>query len=566
MGTAPPTRSAPEGERTSPPGSPPGWRLDSAQLSDVGRVRSENQDACGAFRDASGWRLFVVADGMGGHRGGATASRMCVETLGHEFQTSQAPVRERLVAGLVEANRAIRALAEQQSDLGGMGTTAVALALAPSAEGWIAWVGDSRGYRLRDGRLEALTEDHSLVAEWVRLAVIRPEEAAEHPRRNELLRSVGPLENVQVDAEPLDVRSGDRYLLCSDGLWGEVSDPEMAAVLGFEEPETAVARLVELANSRGAPDNVTVQIAAIGVGPAPAPRVEAAAPAQRARVPLLLGGGAVAVALALGLLLWFAATRETGTLVLEPEATAVAEVVPEQAPEPESVTEPTPPPSGAPQPQAPEATPQTVQAKAVPVAALAPEPEPTPKARVAPSQPQPALETAQAPPAPEVQAPPLETAHGALEKPMGERPFVDTPVERHASPPTSGGIASGASASAKATAAAVPPSAARTGDAQVQVFLEQWARAIRTRDFALYQRLGLPSSRAEFEQRYPAQSGAQVDVALLEHQSPAPGEHRVRVKLGYGFDSGTGMRRFTDEQRIVLRERFGVLRYASRWR
>jgi hypothetical protein len=93
-----------------------------------------------------------------------------------------------------------------------------------------------------------------------------------------------------------------------------------------------------------------------------------------------------------------------------------------------------------------------------------------------------------------------------------------------------------------------------------------WARAIRVRDYAAYQRLGFPTSRLEFEARYPAQTGAQVDLALLDHESPKPTEHRVRVKLAYAFDSGSGMRRLTDEQAIVLRERFGVLRYASRWR
>jgi protein phosphatase len=269
-----------------------------AGLSHPGRVRAENQDACGEFRDAEGSRLCVVADGMGGHRGGATASRTCVETLGRVFETSKVPIRERLAQGLLEANREIRALAEALPDLGRMGTTVVALALAPAGTGWVAWVGDSRAYRLRGGILTPLTRDHSLVAEWVRVGVLRPEEAHGHPRRNELLRSVGPLEELEVDVEPVEVRPGDRYLLCSDGLWGEVSDAEIAAVLAGEAPETAASRLVEMANARGAPDNVTVQVAAVAGADGPSRSVPGA-DARARRLRWLLAALAAAAALAL---------------------------------------------------------------------------------------------------------------------------------------------------------------------------------------------------------------------------------------------------------------------------
>ena len=165
---------------------------------DVGRQRSENQDAFGDFEDDLGYRLLVVADGMGGHRGGATASRICVETLGEAFRGSSDPLPDRISRGLELSSERIQEQAERDPNLEGMGTTAVALAFTPRGEAVVAWVGDSRAYRLRDGQLEQLTEDHSLVAEWVRLGVISSDEAASHPRRHELLCERGVLERALV--------------------------------------------------------------------------------------------------------------------------------------------------------------------------------------------------------------------------------------------------------------------------------------------------------------------------------------------------------------------------------
>lgn len=238
--------------------------IQTASLSDVGRVRSENQDSFGEAADSAGNRLLIVADGMGGHRGGSTASRLCIETASMEFRESTDAVDSRLRRGLERANVDVHQASTKDPDLSGMGSTAVALALTPDGDAWVAWVGDSRAYRLRDGRLERMTDDHSYVAEGVRAGVISPEQVATHPRRNQLLRCVGPNPSVEVDVRAIDVRQGDRFLLCSDGLWGEVPEAEIATVLSSEPPAAATQTLVDRANQRGGPDNITVQILSIG--------------------------------------------------------------------------------------------------------------------------------------------------------------------------------------------------------------------------------------------------------------------------------------------------------------
>jgi len=245
--------------------------LRSAGRSDVGRTRRDNQDAHAEFESPSGERLWIVADGMGGHVGGATASKICVEALGEVFVDSLDPPGRRLSRGLATANARIREAAELSPKLAGMGTTAVALALRGN-RGWLGWVGDSRAYRARGGVLEALSHDHSLVAEWVRAGVLEPAEAETHPRRNELLRALGAAPEVEAELRELEVRPGDRFLLCSDGLSSVVPESEIAAVVALEAPELAAQKLVALANARGGPDNVTavvVQVADRELGVTP---------------------------------------------------------------------------------------------------------------------------------------------------------------------------------------------------------------------------------------------------------------------------------------------------------
>jgi serine/threonine protein phosphatase PrpC len=241
----------------------PAPRIEAASQSDVGLVREKNEDAWGegAWDEGRG-RWFTVADGMGGHAGGATASRLAVEAIRDHFanggRASEARVREALAA----ANRRVYGESRRDPRLAGMGTTAVLLVF-DAGRAWVGNVGDSRVYRLRDDAIRPLTRDHSLVAEMVRRGVLSEAQAAQHPRRNELLRSLGTLPDVEIDVEAVHVAGGDVFLLCSDGLHGVVDDAAIAAFLRDPEPEDAALALVEAAIGQGAPDNVTVQVVRI---------------------------------------------------------------------------------------------------------------------------------------------------------------------------------------------------------------------------------------------------------------------------------------------------------------
>ncbi|HEB88141.1 MAG TPA: Stp1/IreP family PP2C-type Ser/Thr phosphatase [Deltaproteobacteria bacterium] len=242
----------------------PEAEVELASRSDIGQVRQANEDSCDIFVREDGTTLLVVADGMGGHRGGATASRTAVETIGELFVSeSSGRFAERLGGAIEIANTRIFELARTDPDLEGMGTTLVVFLMDERRRGTVAHVGDSRAYRYRQGRLEALTTDHSVVAEMHRRGLISADEAAAHPRRNEILRSVGVLPQVDVEIASVDIAPGDRFVLCSDGLTGMVSDEEIAAVVQAESPDRAVERLIEMANERGGPDNITVQILSI---------------------------------------------------------------------------------------------------------------------------------------------------------------------------------------------------------------------------------------------------------------------------------------------------------------
>jgi protein phosphatase len=269
-------------------------RILSAAGSDVGRTRSENQDAFGEFSTPAGEWLFVVADGMGGHRGGSTASRLCLEAIQRAFSGPDS-AEVRLRRGFELANTRIHEAADGDPDLVGMGTTAVAVALAPDGTGALAWAGDSRAYRYRDGALEQLTIDHSVVGEMIRTGVISPLEAETHPRRNELMRAIGPLASVEVETGLLRHAPGDRFLLCTDGLWGPVPAAEIAAALGYESAELAVKTLIARANALGGPDNITALIASVAEGA----RLEETPDAGRTSPPWL--GIALAVAVLAGL-------------------------------------------------------------------------------------------------------------------------------------------------------------------------------------------------------------------------------------------------------------------------
>jgi PPM family protein phosphatase len=224
----------------------------------VGRVRTVNEDNYIARDDVG---LWAVADGMGGHRGGEVASAIAGEALGRSFA-------DRTVDGLIEAieqaNEAVYQTGSSDPDLSGMGTTVVALAVVDEHGDEVlavANVGDSRVYRYSVGDLEQLTDDHSLVAELVREGSLSPEEAAVHPQRNIVTRVLGVNERVPVDTITVEPVAGDRYLLCSDGLFNEVPEPRISAVLHrVDDPAEAADELVRLAVEGGGRDNVTVVV------------------------------------------------------------------------------------------------------------------------------------------------------------------------------------------------------------------------------------------------------------------------------------------------------------------
>ena len=241
-----------------------------ASLTDVGVKRSHNQDACTTqpATDAEHYRMhghiFVVADGMGGHAVGEKASAKAVRDIPltyvkHVVQEGPAAAIRR---AFKEANEAIYQIGQNNPEFKGLGTTATALFLLPEGA-WIGHVGDSRAYRVRHGRVQQLTFDHSWVWEVARRQGIDPDELGDF-KRNVIIRSLGPDADVEVDIEgPHPVEPGDQFLLCSDGLSNMVTPEEIGAVLATFEPEQACQFLVELANARGGPDNITCVIAQI---------------------------------------------------------------------------------------------------------------------------------------------------------------------------------------------------------------------------------------------------------------------------------------------------------------
>ena len=222
-----------------------------ASLTDVGRQRQSNEDS---YLDRE--PVFAVADGMGGARAGEVASRMAVEAFDDQGDGGSPEDRLRHVA--TEANRRIYEMAQSDTEHAGMGTTLTA-AMVTGREVAVGHVGDSRLYRLRGGKLERLTEDHSLVEELVRQGRLSPEEAENHPQRSIITRALGPEPDVEVETFTHTARDGDVYLICSDGLSGMVSEDDITAILERADSLDAAAReLVEAANGAGGKDNITV--------------------------------------------------------------------------------------------------------------------------------------------------------------------------------------------------------------------------------------------------------------------------------------------------------------------
>jgi len=267
---------------------------DSFAKSDTGRQRRSNEDSY--FERAP---VFAVADGMGGARAGEVASRMVVELLDEGLPDGGSD-EERLAERVREANARIHERAASDTDRAGMGTTLTAACVGDHSVA-IAHVGDSRAYRMRDGELEQITRDHSLVGELVRRGKLTEAEAEDHPQRSVITRALGPEATVDVDTWSYPAQAGDVFLLCSDGLTSMVPEEQIADQLrGASSLKEAGRRLIEEANERGGRDNITVvlftledvdtagaleQPTEVGI-PAPSrEQVEAAVAAQRAAPP-----------------------------------------------------------------------------------------------------------------------------------------------------------------------------------------------------------------------------------------------------------------------------------------
>ncbi len=232
-------------------------RVRSCAISDVGRKRQKNEDS---YLINDELDLFVVADGMGGHAGGEFASRIAITTIEEMFKQNKGqstPPEEIVTKAVKDASNKIILKAEEDRALKGMGTTVICLHL-DGKRAVLGHVGDSRAYLFRDGVLEQLTEDHSLVNEQVKNGLITAEEAKTHQYKNIITRSVGVTPEVEVDVVIKKLKKGDTFLLCSDGLSNLVDLKEMENDLREREAILTAKSLVDLANKRGGDDNITL--------------------------------------------------------------------------------------------------------------------------------------------------------------------------------------------------------------------------------------------------------------------------------------------------------------------
>lgn len=231
-------------------------KLSSAADTHVGLIRPQNEDSYLCRHP-----LYVVADGLGGHAAGEVASALVVERLGELAVADDATAdaaQQDLAEAVRDANRRIHRSAAEDPGHAGMGTTVTA-AVAVGDALCFAHVGDSRGYLLREGELHRVTEDHTPVQRAVRAGVITAEEALHHPSRHVLAQAVGLDIDVEVDTPRVDLRAGDRIVLCTDGMTDPIPDADIPGVLaGADTPRAAVDQLITAALQRGGPDNVTI--------------------------------------------------------------------------------------------------------------------------------------------------------------------------------------------------------------------------------------------------------------------------------------------------------------------
>lgn len=231
-------------------------------MTDPGMVRSTNQDAF--YTDPDG-RFFIVSDGMGGHAGGQEASRIAKDTIREYLEThweSDVESPKLLEQAILQANAAILKNQQTAPELADMGTTTVVLVFREQA--WCANVGDSRIYRLRGASLEQITEDQTWVAKAIKLGVLTPDQARVHPMRHVLAQCLGREELAEIEILPVDIQSGDRMLLCSDGLTEELNDSIIENhVKSIRSCDMAATTLINAAKEHGGRDNITVVLVAM---------------------------------------------------------------------------------------------------------------------------------------------------------------------------------------------------------------------------------------------------------------------------------------------------------------
>ena len=572
-----------------------------ASLSDAGRVRAENQDAVALIENTSGEKLLLVADGMGGHRGGETASRICLKTVERVFREPHGTPEQRLIRGIELANEEVYSHALANPEVRGMGTTVVVALLAPGGGAWVAWVGDSRLYRLRAGALEQLTQDHSLMAEWITIGVISAEASKAHPRRHELTRALGQSPDVVVDLLAIDLGPGDRLLLCSDGLHGCVSDSVLARALKTGVPDVAACALVDAANANGGLDNVSVIVAMVPDAPEPAtvPEPVACAPEIAAELEVL-------------------GKHET---LAEPEAPVVVEAEPEasfadlgaelvaEAPETtlevlESEPAPTPsqereaPPPFAVPIQIPLMTPVLAR-RGLDVTSLvvgvtttlvlvglgfgvityttsrsSQEGSVSPRALPSVVHARPA-EPAAKPAAPSVVKPIAKPEIAPAPKPVIARAPEPTPPRPT---PPAPAVAPAPQPRAPQTASSVPaaadPSIAQAGASvakfeltpEVERFLTVWLGALATGDRARLAALGFPDEPTAFAGTPGSRDGFRLVAADIDEERSQAGRVYLRLIVSYAFRDANGRFRTQDEQRLILYDVGGRLRFEGRWR
>ncbi len=254
-------------------------RIKSWSITDVGLKRDHNEDS--HFRDDD-LMLYVVADGMGGHAAGETASRTAIDTIAEVVESLEShldddssapqangdddPVQQVITKAIQGASKAILDLVAHNASLHGMGTTVSALLFLNDHASY-GHVGDSRIYRIRNGNIQQISTDHSLVQEQVDAGIITKEEAERSKFKNIITRSVGFESLVEVDTAYVPVKIGDRFLLCSDGLTNNVRDEEIARITETEPPERALENLIQLTNQRGGDDNSTIVFLEVVDGP-----------------------------------------------------------------------------------------------------------------------------------------------------------------------------------------------------------------------------------------------------------------------------------------------------------